>query len=114
MLGRHGKDLLDAEAMEFGDECFLLIAINLVDGKKKRSAAADEKTCELKVRGGEFRAAVDDQDDCSCFIERNASLAKYFGRNEVLVFGDDAAGVNDAHVAPTPLRVAVKTVASDA
>ena len=48
------------------------------------------------------------------FFERDPGLAKNFRRNEIFVFGKDAAGVDDAQLASAPFRFAVEAVARDA
>ena len=64
--------------------------------------------------GGQFGAAIHHHDDGVGFLQRDFRLAEDFRRDEIFVFGKDAAGVDDAQVASAPLRLAVEAVARDA
>ena len=47
-------------------------------------------------------------------FERNLGLAENLRRDEIFVFGKNAAGIDDAQVVPAPLGFTVKPVAGDA
>ena len=63
---------------------------------------------------GQFRAAVHHHDDGVGFLQSDLGLAKNFRRNEVFVFGENAAGIHDAQMASAPFGLAVEPVARDA
>ena len=73
-----------------------------------------KQTSQFEIGRGQFGAAVHDHDDRGGFVERDPSLAKDFGRDEIFVFGKDAAGIDDAKCVAAPVGFAVQAVAGDA
>ena len=108
------KQLADSKTMKLIREALLLLGINLVDGEKQRLAGADQLARQFDIRRGHFGAAVHHHDDGVGFLERDLGLAENFRRDEVFVFGENAAGIHDAQVASAPFRLAIETVARDA
>ncbi len=108
------RTLREAEAAEVFGLGLHGFGVHLVDGEEDGLAAAEEEAGEFEVGGGELGAAVDDHDDGVGFGEGGLGLAEDFGGDEGDVVGDDAAGVDDAGVAPDPLDLAVDAVAGDA
>src|ERR1700691_6318783 len=100
--------------MEVVDNRRLLFGVSFVHGEEERPSVLAQQPHQLEIRPGEFGAAVDDHDNRGGFVERNPRLAKNLRRNEVLIFGKDAAGVDDADAASTPLRIAIEAVAGNA
>ena len=100
--------------MEVVDEGRLLVAVDFVDREEERAVGFAQQAGEFEVGAGEFGASVDDHDDGGGFVEGDAGLAVNFRRDEIFVFGQDAAGVDDAELAAFPLGVAVEAVAGDA
>src|SRR6202167_2889986 len=100
--------------MEVVDNRRLLFGVSFVHAEEERPSGLAQQPHQLEIRPGEFGAAVDDHDNRGGFVERNPRLAKNLRRNEVLIFGKDAAGVDDADAASTPLRIAIEAVAGNA
>src|SRR5579862_2386429 len=100
--------------MELVNNVRLLFRVSFVDREEQRTSRLAQQSNQLKVGPGERGAAIHDHDDGGGFIERDARLTKNFRWDEILVFRNDAAGVDDAEIAPAPLGVAIEAVASDA
>ena len=95
-------------------ETLLLLGVNLVDGKKDRLASADQLARQINVRRRHLGASVHHHDDGVSLFERNLGLAENFCRDEIFIFRENAAGVDDAQAASPPFGFAVQTVAGDA
>ncbi len=100
--------------MELIREALLLLGVNLIHGQKQRLAGADQLPGELNIGGRHLGAAIYHHDDGVGFLECDLGLAEDFRRDEIFVFGKNAAGIDDAQMASAPLRLAVETVARDA
>ena len=114
VLSGDGEHLLDAEAVKIVDQRRLLFAVDFVDCEEKRPVGLAQQADQFEVGAGEFGASVDHHDDGGGFVERDARLTVDFGRDQVFLFGQNAAGVDDAQMAAAPLGVAVEAVAGDA
>ena len=114
MLGGDGKQPPDSQAIKFFSECHLLIAVDFVDREEEWFAGADEQACKFEVGSGEFAAAVNQHNDRVSVIESSFGLTKNLGRNVVIVFRQDAAGVDHAHAVPAPFGLAIESVTRDA
>ena len=114
MLGGDGKQPPDSQAIKFFSECHLLIAVDFVDREEEWFARADEQACKFEVGSGEFAAAVNQHNDRVSVIESSFGLTKNLGRNVVIVFRQDAAGVDHAHAVPAPFGLAIESVTRDA
>ncbi len=109
----NGEHLPDPQAMELVHDGRLLFGVGLVDGKEERASSLAQQADQFKIGSGERGAAVDYHDDGGGLIKGNPGLAKNFRRNEIFIVGKNSAGVDDAHAAAAPLRLAVEPVAGD-
>src|ERR1700677_3462497 len=100
--------------MKFIDDRRLLLRVGVVNGKKERTTGLSQQPHYLHIRRGEFGAAIHNHDDGRSFVEGNSRLPENLRRNEIFVFGNNSAGVDDADATTTPLRVAIEPVASNA
>ena len=104
VFGGDGKHLLDAQAVEVVDQGRLLFGVHLVDGEEEGAVGFAQQAGEFEVGAGEFGASVDDHDDGGGFVEGDAGLAENFRGDQFFVFGNYAAGVDDAEVAAFAIR----------
>ncbi len=109
-----GKHPLDSETMKLVHDARLFFSIGLVDGEKQRTIRLAQQANQFKIGRGDFRAAVDHHHNGGGFFERDPRLTENFRRNEVFVFRNNSARIDNADAASTPLRVAVEPVARDA
>src|SRR6202453_3582201 len=100
--------------MKFIDDRRLLLRVGVVNGKKERTTGLSQQPHYLHIRRGEFGAAIHNHNDGRSFVEGNSRLPENLRRNEIFVFGNNSAGVDDADATTTPLRVAIEPVASNA
>ena len=80
----------------------------------QRLAHALQQAREFEVGRGEFGAAIDHHHDGVGLFERDARLAKDLGRDQRIVVGNDAAGIDHAQQLARPFGFAIETVAGDA
>jgi hypothetical protein len=98
---------LDPQTMEFVNDACLLFGVSFVDREKERTPGLPQQADQFKVRTGERGTAIHDHNDGGRFVERNPSLAKNLRWDEIFFFGKNAAGVDDADAASTPLGVTI-------
>ncbi len=113
VLGGDGKNVSDSQAVKFVGERLLLDGVDFIDGQEERAPGFAQQADQFEIGGGEFGASVDDHDDGGGLVEGDARLAENFRGDEIVVVGNDAAGVDDLQAAASPFRVAVETVAGD-
>src|SRR5258708_5866756 len=99
--------------MKFVDNGRLFFAVSLVDRKKERASGFTQKLHEFNIRCRDFRPAIDHHNDRGRLVKRDPRLAKDFRRDEILVFRNDSAGVDNADAPPAPFGVSVQTIARD-
>ena len=114
MFGGDRKHIPDPKPVKFPEQRLLLVAIHLVDGEEERLAGARQESRQFAIGPGDLGASVHDHDDGRRFLERDPGLTEDLRRDELLVFGNDAARIHHPKLAPAPFRLAVETVASDA
>src|SRR5208282_3793583 len=114
MLGRNRKHVPHSQGMKFAEQRILLVGVHLVDGEEERLAGARQKSRQLAIGTCDLGARIDDHDDGRGFFERNLGLAEDFRGYEVFVIGDDAAGIYNPKVVPTPFDLAIEAVAGNA
>src|SRR5579883_1066939 len=114
MLGGHRKHFSDPKAVKLAQQALLLVAVDLVDGKKEGLSGFAQQPRQFQVRSGNFAAAIDHHHDRCRFFQRHPCLAEDFHGDQVFVFGNDAAGVDHAKRSSPPLAVPIEPVARDA
>lgn len=114
VLGGDRKDAADAEPMKVIGQADLFVRINFIGRKEQRLSSADEQAGQFEIGGGGFGPGVDDHDHGNRFLKRNFRLPENLRGDEILFFGNNAAGVDDAEVASAPVGLAIEAIASDA
>ncbi len=73
-----------------------------------------DDTGEVAVGGGDFGAAIDEEDDVGGAVEGKAGLFEDFSGDHFVVVGDDSAGVDQFEMTAMVGGFAVDAVAGDA
>ena len=114
VFGGDREYISDSEAVKVSQRSGLLKRVNFVYREKDRFAGPVQQARQLQVGGGEFGAAIDHHDHGGGFIQGDFGLAENLRRNECLIVGDNAAGIDNAQRSSAPFRLGIKPVAGDA
>src|ERR1700690_1921558 len=100
--------------MKLVEQTILLVGVHLVDGEKEGLAGARQKSRQLAIGSGDLGAGIDHHDDGRRFVKRDLGLAENLRRDEIFIFGDDAAGIHHSKLMSEPFDLAIEAVARDA
>src|SRR5690349_3884753 len=100
--------------MEIVNQQTLLLGVYFVDCEKKRVIRLAKETNEFEIGRGQFGPSIDHHDDGRCFIERNSRLAEDLGGNKILLFGQNAASIDDSEYTAVPFCITVEAISRDA
>ena len=104
VLGGERPQVLDAQTAEVLRLGFQLRVVHLVDDQQQGLAELLQQPRQLHIRPGQFGADVGHHHNGRSFFERDARLAKDLRGDQVLVFGDNAAGVHHTELTAVPAR----------
>jgi hypothetical protein len=114
MLGRNRKYIPHSERMKFAEQRILPVAVHLVDGEKQGLAGAGEQARQLAIGACDLGARINNHDNGRRFFERNFGLAEDLRRDEILVFGNNAARIHHSKLVSEPFDFAIEAVSRDA
>src|SRR5450631_703255 len=114
MLSRDRKHTPHSKHMKLVEQSILLVGVHFVDGEKKRLAGARQQSRQLAIGACDLGAGIDDHDNCRRLFERDLGLTENFRRDEVFIFGNDAARIHHSELVSEPFNLAIKAVACDA
>ena len=114
MLRRDRKHIRDSQPMNIIGQARLPIGVNLVDRQKQRLSSLSQQPRQLEVGRRKLRTPIHNHHDGESLIEREPGLPKNLSRDEICVLRNDATRIHDAKLSPTPLRVPIEPVASNA
>jgi len=92
----------------------LLFRVGLVDGEEKRTPGLSQQANEFEIGPGKFGTPINDHDDGGSLIKGDSRLSKNLGRNEILCFGKDSAGIDDPNAAAAPFGITVQAISGNA
>src|SRR5580765_2274729 len=108
------KHLLNTEPVEIVNERGLFFGVNFVHRHEEWPVRLAQQTHEFKIRTREFGASIDNHNNGGGFFEGHAGLAINLRRDQILLFGKNAACIDDPQLATSPFCVSVETVTGDA
>jgi hypothetical protein len=95
-------------------QVFALLGIDFVDGQRHRFAEFDQHARQIAIGAGDFPAAVHQEDDVGGLAQRHFGLMENLRGNILLVFDDNAAGIDQFERAAIVFGLPVNAVAGDA
>ena len=111
VLCGNGINIANPQRAEILRQMLLLLRVNLVDGQEQRLPGAMQKTCQFHIRTSQFAAPVHHHNDGRRFLQRKPRLSEDFRRDEVVIVGNDPAGINQTKEITVPLRLRIQSVA---
>src|SRR5258708_33386204 len=88
--------------------------MDFVPRNKKRFSGAAQKASQFFVQGSDPGLPVDNEQKQRGLVDGHMSLPQNLLRDERLIVGDDAAGVDNLKRVAAPIRFAIDTIAGDA
>ncbi len=114
MLRRNRNEVRQPQPAKVLSRSAQAFDVHLVDREKDGLPQPPQQLRQVHVGRGEFGPPVDHHDDRRGLVECKPCLRKDLCRNQRVVVGHNAAGVDDARDLPLPLDLAVDAVAGDA
>jgi hypothetical protein len=114
VFGRDREDVLKPELVKIKGQIFAAGAVDFVDSESDGLVQAVEHFSQFAINGGDFRAAIDEEDDVISFFESFGGLAKNFGGDQLMVMGDQASSIDDLEVFAPVFGLAVDSISGDA
>ena len=114
MLGRNRKNIFEAERIEIVSQIFFRAGVAFVHDKGNGLADLAQHGREFAVGGGDFAAAIDQEDHLRGLLQRDARLGEDLARDVIGIADDDSARVDQLEPAAFVRRGAVDAIARNA